>query len=99
MSESIKKVVGREAFSRACSSVQQEIMATRESRKRERALEVTPIQLLPRIFYFHVCWLFLQAVANPEKRAKRKVKKNLAKKESRKRKIRLLKHPAKWKKL
>lgn len=78
VSELVKKVIGLEAFSQACSAVQQEIVVTRESRKRERALE---------------------AVVNPEKRAKRKVKKNLAKKESRKRKIQLLKHPAKWKKL
>eukprot|EP00118_Oscarella_pearsei_P012476 m.92302 g.92302 ORF g.92302 m.92302 type:complete len:2568 (+) comp36728_c0_seq4:63-7766(+) len=41
----------------------------------------------------------LDAVANPEKRARQKIKRTIAKSRSRKRKAQLIKHPAKWKRL
>ena len=43
VSDLIRGVVGQEAFSRGCADVLKELTATRESRKRERALEVTSL--------------------------------------------------------
>ncbi|XP_033113828.1 small subunit processome component 20 homolog isoform X2 [Anneissia japonica] len=64
--EMLKTMVGIESFTKVYASVQKDLNAIREGRKKKRALE---------------------AVANPETAAKRRMKKQLNKKESKKRKL------------
>ena len=94
--EILKGLAGREAFARVFAAVQKEVAEVRESRKRKKVLDVCT-SILMRCEWSVVpccsihcitCPFYMQAVVNPEVSARQKIKRNLQKREQRKRKYR-----------
>lgn len=91
--EILKGLAGHEAFARVFAAVQKEVAEVRESRKRKKVLDVCT-SILMRCEWSVVpccsitCPSSMQAVVNPEVSARQKIKRNLQKREQRKRKYR-----------
>lgn len=84
--ESLRAQVGRDVFARSYANVQQEVQSKRLLRKRQRALEVTQCTTKYVIIKLFIGFS-VQAVADPGRKALRKMRKNELKKANRRRRI------------